>query len=128
MADLSFTARDVEGVTLVALRSGCSPRSMACSLSPSTLWELVDPERTRGLVLDFASIRFVTRDLADALVDLRRQADRVGLGVVVSSIGPELQRLLRLRQLDKLFRRFETFAGAAEYFANASSDENPNAA
>ena len=58
------------------------------------------------LILDFTDVRFLSSQALGTFVALQRQADAAGAKIVLCSIRPEIVRILKITNLDKVFRFF----------------------
>jgi anti-anti-sigma factor len=68
----------------------------------------VQDHQPRHLVVDFSSVRFFSSQMLGLLVDVWRKLHDCGGAVAVCGINPQLTRVFRITNLDKLFSFYET--------------------
>ena len=56
-----------------------------------------------NLVIDFSSVRFLSSQLLGLLVDIWKKIGEYGGNFVISGINPQLTRVFRITNLDKIF-------------------------
>jgi anti-anti-sigma factor len=78
---------------------------------------------TRGVVLDLSNVRFLSTPIVSAMLMLRREAENAGIEVVLGQLRPELDRVFRIRRLDRLFSRFDSCESAIQHFKGLPADE-----
>lgn len=80
------------------------------------LFDLVEDAGHRQLILDFGNVRFLSSQALGVLLTLRRKADQAGAKVVLAALRPELIRVFKLTNLDKMFDFYDRAAKALESF------------
>lgn len=90
--------------------------------------EIVNGSAPRGVALDLSGAGFLSRQLADTLVGVRRAADEMALEVVLVSGRPEIATLCRVRGLGRLFDHFPTREAALAHFAHRPAEDDSHAA
>ena len=68
-----------------------------------SLLELVEKLDNRKLILDFAAVRFMSSQALGVLVQLRKAVDAVKGKLVIAGIRPELHKVFKITNLNKLF-------------------------
>ena len=68
----------------------------------------VQEHQPRHLVVDFSSVRFFSSQMLGLLVDVWRKLHDSGGTVAVCGINPQLTRVFRITNLDKLFSFYES--------------------
>ncbi len=58
------------------------------------------------LVFDFGEVKFFSSQVLGILLDIRGKMNSYGGQVVISSINPQLYRVFKITNLDKIFRFF----------------------
>lgn len=122
MSDLPFTVTRANGVALVGIRALTEFDHARIQQMYGELRPLVNGG-TRGVVLDLDNVHFLSTQMVGAMLTLRREAEQAGVEVVLGRLRPELGRVFRIRQLDKLFSLFDTCEEAVRHFADKPSDE-----
>lgn len=72
------------------------------------LRQSVQEHHPRCLVVDFSGVRFFSSQMLGLLVDVWRRLRDSGGTVSISGINPQLTRVFRITNLDKLFSFYET--------------------
>jgi anti-sigma B factor antagonist len=62
--------------------------------------------RPKKMVIDFVHVKFFTSQAIGLLLDLWRKLQTNGGEVVISGINPQLHRVFKITNLDKIFRFF----------------------
>lgn len=70
--------------------------------------QAVQEHKPRHLVVDFTGVRFFSSQMLGLLVDIWRRLHDSGGAVTISGINPQLTRVFRITNLDKLFSFYET--------------------
>ena len=73
-----------------------------------SLRQAVQEHQPRHLVVDFSAVQFFSSQMLGLLVDVWRRLRDQGGTVTVSGINPQLTRVFRITNLDKLFSFYET--------------------
>ena len=68
----------------------------------------VQTHQPRFLVVDFSAVRFFSSQMLGLLVDVWRRLRDSGGAIIISGINPQLTRVFRITNLDKLFSFYET--------------------
>jgi len=76
--------------------------------------QFVKTNRPRTLVFDFGGVRFFSSQVLGLLLDIRQNMAAYGGEAVVSGINPQLHRVFKITNLDKVFRFFASRQDAVE--------------
>jgi anti-sigma B factor antagonist len=68
--------------------------------------EFVDKNKPQGLIFDFERVKFFSSQLLGLLIEIRNSLMAYDGEVVISAINPQLHRVFRITNLDKIFRFF----------------------
>ncbi len=68
--------------------------------------EFVGENQPRTLIFDFAEVRFFSSQVLGLLLDIRAKLEAYEGKVVLSAINPQLHRVFRITNLDKVFGFF----------------------
>ncbi len=66
----------------------------------------VKEKRPAKLIIDFECVKFFSSQLLGMLLEIRTQLKAYDGEVVISAIEPQLHRVFRITNLDKIFRFF----------------------
>ncbi|GMV96293.1 MAG: STAS domain-containing protein [Phycisphaerae bacterium] len=72
------------------------------------LYDLVDKQARRKLILDFDKVRFLSSSALGVLITLRKKADAIKGKVVLCNMRDELRKVFKITNLDKMFEFYES--------------------
>jgi anti-sigma B factor antagonist len=108
-------------VTVVGFRDASILDMLTIQRVGKELYEIVDAPRPKNLILDFAEVRFLSSQALGVLLTLKRKAEKAGIKVALAAIRPELARVFKITNLDKLFEFFDDRAAALNKYAPPST-------
>jgi anti-sigma B factor antagonist len=68
--------------------------------------EFIEERRPKKMVFDFERVKFFSSQVLGLLLDIRAKLQPCDGEVVISAINPQLHRIFRITNLDKIFRFF----------------------
>lgn len=68
------------------------------------LYELVDDQAQRKILLDFSHVRFLSSSLLGVLISLQKKSQAIKGQVVICGLRADLKKPFEITHLDKLFR------------------------
>ncbi len=80
------------------------------------LYALVDNRAIRKLILDFTNVKFLSSSALGVLITLRKKSDEIKGKVLLCSMRPELRKIFKITNLEKLFDFYENEEKALGYF------------
>jgi anti-sigma B factor antagonist len=101
-------------VTVVSFHDASILDGVTIQRIAAELYGLVETQQCRRIVLDFASVRFLSSQALGVLLTLRRKAEKAGATIALAAIRPELMRVFQITNLDKLFPHFNAAPQAVE--------------
>ncbi len=81
--------------------------------------EFIERNRPGKIVFDFENVKFFSSQVLGMILDVRSKLENYKGQVLISSIDPQLHRVFRITNLDKIFRFFPNRQAAIE-----AADEN----
>ena len=78
--------------------------------------EMALAEHPKKVVVDFCGVKFFSSQVLGVLLELWRRVEGYGGKVAISGINPQLYRVFKITNLDKLFEFFEDKKSAVESF------------
>lgn len=69
--------------------------------------EFIDSNHPSRLIIDFERVKFFSSQVLGLLLDFRTRLAADNGEVVISAIDPQLHRVFRITNLDKIFRFFQ---------------------
>lgn len=76
------------------------------------LFDLVEKDNRRKLVLNFANVEFLSSAALGKLITFEKKAKRIGADLILSNISPEIYQVFAITNLDKLFKIKDSEADA----------------
>ncbi len=93
-------------VAVVAFRSASITDVEAIGTVTDRIRSFVDENQPGRLVFDFESVRFFSSQVLGLLLDIRARLEPYDGKVVISAINPQLHRVFRITNLDRVFGFF----------------------
>jgi anti-sigma B factor antagonist len=78
--------------------------------------QFITDNRPKKMVIDFVQVKFFTSQVLGLLLDTWRKLQADGGEVVISGINPQLHRVFKITNLDKIFRFFPDSQSAITAF------------
>lgn len=94
-------------VAVAAFKSGCISDVEGIAAAGRRIREFIEDDAPRRLVFDFTDVRFFSSQVLGLLLDIRARLAKSEGEVVISGINPQLHRVFKITNLDKIFRFFE---------------------
>lgn len=117
MAEPSMlTISEQGGVTIVGFKESGILDAVTIQRIGRELYEIVEKQGRRQVVLDFANVRFLSSQALGVLLTFRRKADAMQAKVALAGLRPELRRVFNVTNLDKLFTFHDDTAAALAAF------------
>lgn len=92
-----------DGVTVVMFQTSTILDIVTIQRIARELYAIVDRPDASKVVLDFSDVQFLSSQALGVLLTLRRKADKAGTKVALASVRPEMAKVFRITNLDKLF-------------------------
>lgn len=107
-----------EGTVAVAsFRGTCISDVEEIANASTRLKEYIDVNQPRRMVFDFAGVKFFSSQVLGVLLEARAWLDSHQGEMAVSSLSPQLERVFKITNLDKLFHFYPDRAAAVTRFA-----------
>lgn len=96
------------GVTVVSFRDRSILDGVSVDRLADQLYELVDGQAKRMILLDFRNVRFLSSTMMGVLLALQAKAEKIDGQIVISGLKPSLRQAVRLMRLDDVLTLAET--------------------
>ncbi len=116
MPDSSLIVQEVGPVAVVTFRDNSILDVVTIQRIGRELYELVEQQNRKSIVLDFDSVRFLSSQALGVLLTLRRKAEKTGATVVLARLRAELARVFKITNLDKMFDFYDTIEKSLDRF------------
>lgn len=110
----SLRVSEADGITTVGFRDASILDVLTIQKIGKELYDVVETNGKKKVILDFGDVRFLSSQALGVLLTLRRKADKAGAKIVLARIRPELARVFKITNLDKLFDFHDDLAKATE--------------
>lgn len=101
-------------IAVAAFKSGCISDVEGISAAGRQIKEFIDNNQPSKFVFDFSDVKFFSSQVLGLLLDIRAKLETSNGEVVISAINPQLHRVFKITNLDKIFRFFEDKQSAVE--------------
>jgi len=95
------TEKDITTVSfnVASLSAGQSLDEVAQKIS-----DLIKNQSPRNIIVDFTGVKFFSSQMLGILLDARKKLSSYNGNIVISGINPQLYRVFKITNLDKIFR------------------------
>ena len=69
--------------------------------------DYINQSQPNRLIFDFENVKFFSSQVLGMLLDIRARVDEYHGQVIITSINPQLHRVFRITNLDKIFMFFQ---------------------
>jgi len=76
------------------------------SVAAEKIKEFIEKNRPRKMIFDFERVKFFSSQVLGLLLDIRATLETYNGEVMISAINPQLHRVFKITNLDKIFRFF----------------------
>lgn len=92
----------IQGVTIVNFRYASIVDSIAVETIARELYEIIDLQARRKLLLDFAGVKFLSSTMVGVLLELHRKSKAIDAQIVICGLRSKLKEVFRVTKLHKL--------------------------
>lgn len=93
-------------VTVVVFKSASVSDVSGITAASRRIKKSIDENQPNRLIFDFGSVKFFSSQVLGLLLDIRAKLKTYNSEVVISAINPQLHRVFKITNLDKVFRFF----------------------
>ena len=93
-------------VAVVAFKSTSISDVDKIAISSKQIKDFIDTNQPPRLVFDFQGVKFFSSQVLGLLLEIRNKLQTYEGEVVISAINPQLHRVFKITNLDKIFRFF----------------------
>lgn len=102
------------GITVISFLAGSISGVSDVEESSAELGKFIDQSEPARVVVDFEGVRFFSSQVLGMLVDIWKRLRKFEGKVVISGINPDLSRVFRITNLDRLFDFYQDRQSALE--------------
>ena len=103
-----------QDVTIVGFEDAVNLDAYQVALISGGLYDLIDNQAKRRIVLDFSSVQFVSSASLGVLIKMRSKADHVDGKIVLCGVRDNLRKVFKITNLDALFEFTEDVESAVK--------------
>ena len=92
--------------TVVAFKSPSISDVEGIATVSKQIQEFIDKKHPNRLIFDFEAVKFFSSQVLGLLLEIRAKLEPYHGEVVISAINPQLHRVFKITNLDKIFRFF----------------------
>ena len=93
-------------IAIVAFKSPSISDVDGITNASNHIKEFIDKNQPKKLVFDFDEVKFFSSQVLGLLLDIRAKLEKYSGKVVISGINPQLHRVFKITNLDKVFKFF----------------------
>ena len=93
-------------VAVVAFKTASISNTEGIAAASKQIKEFIDENHPDRLIFDFGSVKFFSSQVLGLLLEIRAKLQPYNGEVVISEINPQLHRVFKITNLDKVFRFF----------------------
>lgn len=93
-----------DGISVVAFPDGMMLDTATVQAIGDQLYQIVERDAKKKIVLDFTHIRFMSSQALGVLLTLQRRAQKQSARIVISNLRKELFRVFQITNLDKMLQ------------------------
>ena len=94
------------GAAVVVFKSSSVSEVDVITTASKQIKAFIDENKPNKMVFDFERVKFFSSQVLGLLLDIRAKLQPFNGEVVISSINPQLHRVFKITNLDKVFRFF----------------------
>ena len=95
-----------ESVAVVAFKAASISDVEGIATASKQIKEFVDEKRPNRLIFDFGRVKFFSSLVLGVLLEIRSKLMMYNGEVAISAINPQLHKVFRITNLDKIFKFF----------------------
>jgi len=99
---------------IVAFKSASISDVDGITCASNQIKEFIEKNKPNKLVFDFEGVKFFSSQVLGLLLDIRAKMGTHNGEVVISAINPQLHRVFKITNLDKVFKFFPDKGSALE--------------
>jgi len=106
----------IKNVTIVNFVDSAIMDTLKIQELAGQLYDLVDKQNIKRLILDFSQVRFLSSQTLGVLLNLRKKMDAIKGRLVICGMRKELHKLFRITRVDKIFDFYDNEQQALNSF------------
>ena len=104
--DIGLEINIEASTAVVAFKSPSISDADGITNASNRIKKFIDKNQPKKLIIDFKGVKFFSSQVLGLLLDIRAKLERYEGEVVISAINPQLHRVFKITNLDKVFKFF----------------------
>lgn len=104
-----------DGLAVITFNLVSMPAGPEIDALARQITELIERQKPYGVVVDFTGVKFFSSQTLGIILEARKKAADYNGNIVISGINPQLYRVFKITNLDKIFKFFPQVGEAVEY-------------
>lgn len=104
--ELGVEVTNDSGTAVVVFKSASVSEVDMITAASNQIKSFIDENKPDKIIFDFENVKFFSSQVLGLLLDIRAKLQPNDGEVVISSINPQLHRVFKITNLDKVFRFF----------------------
>ena len=101
-------------IAVITFNAAAISRSDKIASASAQIKDFIEKNHPDRIVFDFGKVKFFSSQVLGMLLDVRAKIQTSNGEVVISAINPQLHKVFRITNLDKLFKFFADKKSAVE--------------
>jgi anti-sigma B factor antagonist len=114
--NLGIELRKLEGqeVAIVTFDSPSLINTEEIKAASAKINEFIDDNHPKKIVVNFENVKFFSSEVLGTIVSIRSKLNNYGGEVVIIAINPQLYRVFKITNLDKIFKFYPDINSAVQ--------------
>lgn len=108
-------------VAIASFKSTCISDVEEITNASTQLRQYIEAKQPRRMVFDFSGVKFFSSQVLGLLLEARARLESLQGEVSISSLSPQLRRVFRITNLDRIFRFYPDVDAAISQAAGAGN-------
>lgn len=104
--EIGLEITEEANTAIVAFKSASMSDVDGLARASDKIKEFIDKSKPQKLLFDFEGVKFFSSQVLGLLLDIRTRLEKHNGKVVISAINPQLHRVFKITNLDKVFEFF----------------------
>ena len=104
MAETQLVVQNISGVVVANFTEASILDAQGIEAIGRQLYELVDDQAQRKILLDFSRVRFLSSSMLGVLISLQKKSQAIKGQVAICGLRGDLKKPFEITHLDKLFK------------------------
>ena len=104
--DVSLEITAEKDAVVVSFKATSISNYERISAASSQIHQFVEKNHPRFVIFDFEQVKFFSSQVLGLLLEVRSELQEQGGDVVISAIDPQLHRVFKITNLEKIFKFF----------------------